>query len=203
MNTKFEVVFVIQAHFFHYISKLHIFRLFWNFDNSYYATKIRIFFLTGSEVLIGNHSGDFASCRLKKVNHLVLIAAGSGLKFFKYFQFLQILQTNINFSLNKGFTPMAKILQKFYQYHEQQGRTGKRKCSFLFFNKTEADIIWKNQMDQVEKETLTRYESWTTLQFKDPFCLTHYAQFSNIIFLEMTSKLKSTTSCRKIRVGQA
>jgi len=66
-----------------------------------------------------------------------------------------VFPINLNLFVT-GFTPMTKILQKFYQFHEKQGASSKKKCTFLFFNKTEQDIIWKNELNQVEKDTLIR-----------------------------------------------
>ncbi len=97
---------------------------------SFYNFKNKNHF-SGSNVLVSNHSGNFVPTNLASVDKLILIAAGS------------------------GFTPMAKVIQ-YFQYlttkNPGKGNAHKKEVVLLFFNKTQKDIIWRDQLDRLQKE---------------------------------------------------
>ena len=78
---------------------------------------------------MSNHTGNFAPARLASVDRLVLIAAGT------------------------GFTPMASVIQYFHFRSVRSPGKVKKEAVLLFFNKTRQDIIWKEQLDRIERET--------------------------------------------------
>lgn len=80
----------------------------------------------GFTVRISDHMGKFNPLALSDVNHLILIAAGT------------------------GFTPMAKLTTTYLSTSKPS--SGRRRVSFCFFNKTAADIMWKDQVDKFSSE---------------------------------------------------
>ncbi|ELU14553.1 hypothetical protein CAPTEDRAFT_226969 [Capitella teleta] len=76
---------------------------------------------TGDELQLSNHEGKFLEESLDDVRSLILCAAGT------------------------GFTPMAGLIQHSLFTHPDPDR----KICLLFFNKTERDIFWRDQLDML------------------------------------------------------
>ena len=78
----------------------------------------------GQEILVSDHSGDF-DCHSdwRSVKQLVMLVAGT------------------------GFTPMAKLIQHFLN-----SKGPEYKAMLLYFNKTEEDIIWRDEIEKVSKK---------------------------------------------------
>ena len=96
------------------------------------ACSVTVYSFTGSQILVGNHTGNFYPAKLASVDRLVLVAAGT------------------------GFTPMASVIQYFHfraVRNPGKGIDTKKEVVLLFFNKTAQDIIWKEQLDRIERET--------------------------------------------------
>ena len=79
----------------------------------------------GCTILLSDTLGGFDRNRLKSVRHLVLAFAGT------------------------GFTPMVKVLREFCNLVEDA--ESKNTLTILCFNKTVKDIIWKEQLDGLDK----------------------------------------------------
>ncbi|XP_072035658.1 cytochrome b5 reductase 4-like [Amphiura filiformis] len=84
----------------------------------------------GDSVAISDFEGNFDESRLTKCSHLIMLAAGT------------------------GFTPMIRLLR--WCLHEHQESTCKLKL--LFFNKTEKDILWHDQLQTLSTENSERFE---------------------------------------------
>uniref|UniRef100_A0A7N4PXW5 Cytochrome b5 reductase 4 n=2 Tax=Sarcophilus harrisii TaxID=9305 RepID=A0A7N4PXW5_SARHA len=74
----------------------------------------------GDCVSLSNPEGTFKKSQLQELEELFLVAAGT------------------------GFTPMIKILN-----YALTNITNLRKVKLMFFNKTEGDILWRNQLEQL------------------------------------------------------
>lgn len=74
----------------------------------------------GSKIQISNFAGDFKTEKLTDCNELVLICAGS------------------------GFTPMIRLLKEAVEIDSIKN------IYLLFFNKTEKDILWKQELENFE-----------------------------------------------------
>ncbi|XP_020825558.1 cytochrome b5 reductase 4 isoform X3 [Phascolarctos cinereus] len=74
----------------------------------------------GDYVSLSNPEGNFKKSQLQDLEELFLLAAGT------------------------GFTPMVKILN-----YALANITNLRKVKLMFFNKTEEDILWRNQLEQL------------------------------------------------------
>lgn len=79
-------------------------------------------FKKGSKVELSNYTGSFQQETLLKCSELFLICAGS------------------------GFTPMARLLTSSIQIETIN------KIKMLFFNKTTKDIIWKQELEEIERK---------------------------------------------------
>ena len=77
----------------------------------------------GSSILVSDTQGSFDKNILKNVCHLVIVYAGT------------------------GFTPMVKVLKEFLSCVKNSPNT----LTIISFNKSSEDIIWKNQIDALEK----------------------------------------------------
>ena len=74
---------------------------------------------------ICDHIGTFnENTALEGVSQLILLAAGT------------------------GFTPMARLIQRFVKTC-----TKSSVCQLVFFNKAEKDVIWREQLDDLEKKS--------------------------------------------------
>ena len=81
----------------------------------------------GSSVLLSDDMGSFDSNWVKSnVQQLLLVFAGT------------------------GFTPMIKLLKEFCEY--DRGPKNNSNITVLAFNKTVKDIIWKEQLDLLERK---------------------------------------------------
>ncbi|XP_007484329.1 cytochrome b5 reductase 4 isoform X1 [Monodelphis domestica] len=74
----------------------------------------------GDGVSLSSPEGNFKKSQLQELEELFLLAAGT------------------------GFTPMVKILN-----YALTNITSLRKVKLMFFNKTEGDILWRNQLEQL------------------------------------------------------
>ncbi|KAM5163019.1 cytochrome b5 reductase 4-like isoform 2-T2 [Mantella aurantiaca] len=83
----------------------------------------------GDDVLISNPQGCFRTSQVDKVEDIFLLVAGT------------------------GFTPTVKLLK-----HILNSPNVLRKVKLIFFNKTEEDILWKEQLEQVSS-TDSRFET--------------------------------------------
>ncbi|XP_045197799.2 cytochrome b5 reductase 4-like isoform X2 [Mercenaria mercenaria] len=72
----------------------------------------------GDHISMSSYEGNFNESRLNSCTHLVMFAAGT------------------------GFTPMVKLIYKSLV----QDAESERQVKLLFFNKTEADILWQDQL---------------------------------------------------------
>ncbi|CAH2249281.1 cytochrome b5 reductase 4 isoform X2 [Pelobates cultripes] len=71
----------------------------------------------GDYIAVSNPQGNFKMSQIEKVEDIFFLAAGTGL------------------------TPMVKLLRHVLSYHHSL-----RKAKLLFFNKTEDDILWRDQI---------------------------------------------------------
>ncbi|XP_013414778.1 cytochrome b5 reductase 4 [Lingula anatina] len=78
----------------------------------------------GSKVLVSNYEGNYQESHMRDCSHLILLAAGT------------------------GFTPMVKIIYK----NLIEEWEGSRQIKLVFFNKTEKDILWRNQLELLAQE---------------------------------------------------
>jgi len=79
----------------------------------------------GSELFVSDTEGSFDRMILKNICHLIVIYAGT------------------------GFTPMVKVIREFLAHIEKS--SVESSLTILSFNKTEKDIIWKDQIESLEK----------------------------------------------------
>lgn len=77
----------------------------------------------GDSLYASNPEGQFSTSRLQGVTTLYLLAAGT------------------------GFTPMTKLIQ-----YALKDLDGLRRTRLLFFNRSEKDILWMSQLQQVAEE---------------------------------------------------
>lgn len=75
----------------------------------------------GESLLISDYLGDFPVRRLKECTSVILLAAGT------------------------GFTPMVKLISWVLELDKHHDRPVK----LAFFNRTERDILWKNELDSL------------------------------------------------------
>lgn len=85
----------------------------------------------GDQLPVSNFDGNFDNSRLAECDHLVMYAAGT------------------------GFTPMVGLL--VHWAHLQDSCPSSRQAFLMFFNKTEADILWKEQLENMA----SRYPNFT------------------------------------------
>ncbi|XP_067675177.1 cytochrome b5 reductase 4-like [Haliotis asinina] len=78
----------------------------------------------GSTLEVSDIDGSFQSSQLEKSTQLILMAAGT------------------------GFTPMVRLL--YHTLVEEQD--SKRRVKMMFFNKTKKDILWKDQLDELQSK---------------------------------------------------
>ena len=80
--------------------------------------------ISGDTLPVSDHQGKFNPLELNTTNHLILLAAGT------------------------GFTPMVKLCSNYLQVAAAAGSNGsRRRVTFCFFNTTEADIMWRDQLE--------------------------------------------------------
>nr|XP_014343350.1 PREDICTED: cytochrome b5 reductase 4 isoform X2 [Latimeria chalumnae] len=75
----------------------------------------------GEDIDMSNPTGNFNKSQLQGVKHLFLLAAGT------------------------GFTPMANLLR-----YAVNNNSSLRKIKLMFFNRTENDILWRDQLKQLD-----------------------------------------------------
>ncbi|KAJ8026698.1 Cytochrome b5 reductase 4 [Holothuria leucospilota] len=80
----------------------------------------------GDRIMISDFEGNFDEDRLTKCSDLVLLAAGT------------------------GFTPMVRLI-----HQTTSGKLQKGCVKLVFFNRTEEDILWRNELDQLDKQHKT------------------------------------------------
>lgn len=81
---------------------------------------------SGDSIVVTDPEGTFDSSRLSSANNVVLIAAGT------------------------GFTPMAKVIRDLVCSNEHRKN---RSTKLLFANKTEEDVLWRSELEQLTKST--------------------------------------------------
>ncbi|XP_077991492.1 cytochrome b5 reductase 4-like [Glandiceps talaboti] len=78
---------------------------------------------SGDKVSVSNPDGNFQLFKLDTCQRLLLLAAGT------------------------GFTPMVRLI-----HYSLQINNINRKVTLLFFNKTEKDILWREQLEQLKED---------------------------------------------------
>lgn len=101
----------------------------------------------GDHMVVSDSTGNFKRTRLKDAANVYLIAAGT------------------------GFTPMIRLINIYLHGDELNNSSG---VKLLFANKTEEDIIWKDQLDNLAQKLPDRFsvqyvlsgpsEKWTGLK---------------------------------------
>ncbi|CAB3994136.1 cytochrome b5 reductase 4 isoform X2 [Paramuricea clavata] len=84
----------------------------------------------GDHCLLTGYSGNFQSSRLTEAKDIIMIAGGTGL------------------------TPMIRIIHSFI--HQQLSSV--RTIKLLFANREEKDIIWRDNLDQLQKEIPEKFQ---------------------------------------------
>ena len=89
-----------------------------------YLTELQL----GSTILLSDTKGTFDCSILKtEIRHLLVVYAGTGM------------------------TPMVKVIMEFINAAQGSKSNDKYTLSLLCFNKTVKDIIWKEELDYLEK----------------------------------------------------
>lgn len=118
----------------------------------------------GDHASVSSPQGCFKMAQIEGVEDIFLVAAGT------------------------GFTPMVKLLK-----HILSSSSSLRKVKLVFFNKTEADILWR---EQLEKLSLSdgRFEAQFILSEPSESWVGHKGQISSSLLSETLTQSKADSS---------
>ncbi|XP_056421991.1 cytochrome b5 reductase 4 [Hyla sarda] len=118
----------------------------------------------GDHISVSSPQGSFKMAKIDNMEDIFLVAAGT------------------------GFTPMVKLLKNLLS-----SSSSLRKVKLIFFNKTEDDILWK---EQLEKLCLLdkRFDTQFILSEPSESWVGHKGQISSSLLLEALSRSKEDSS---------
>ncbi|KAL5009724.1 hypothetical protein ScPMuIL_012029 [Solemya velum] len=119
----------------------------------------------GDAMKVSRYAGDFDESRLNECSHLVMYAAGT------------------------GFTPMIRLIYDSII----EDKESHRQVKLMFFNKKEIDIIWKDQLDSLAKQS-KRFTVQYVLSDADEQWVGLQGRISKDLFQKFTPSQEEGTS---------
>ncbi|XP_044148042.1 cytochrome b5 reductase 4 isoform X2 [Bufo gargarizans] len=118
----------------------------------------------GDHVSVSSPQGCFRMAQIEGIEDIFLVAAGT------------------------GFTPMVKLLKNVLS-----GSPSLRKVKLIFFNKTEADILWREQLETLRLSD-GRFEAQFILSEPSESWVGHKGQISSSLLSEALTRSKEGSS---------